>query len=207
MSYSIAPSKNGSAEIRDRADTFLTIVSGLPRSGTSMMMRMLERGGMKVLVDQHRRPDEDNPRGYYEFEAVKKTKENGEWLAGSEGCAVKMVYRLLYDLPQDRSYRVLFMRRKLEEVLASQRTMLERNGATNDGASDEEMARLFITELSAFGKWARQQRHFRMIDVDYNRILQEPRGELERVKSFLGVPLDLDAMVGVVDESLYRNRK
>ncbi|HEX2477041.1 MAG TPA: sulfotransferase family protein, partial [Lacipirellulaceae bacterium] len=140
-------------------------------------------------------------------EAVKKTNESTEWLTGSEGCAVKMVYRLLYDLPQDRSYRVLFMRRKLEEVLASQRTMLERNGATNDGASDEQMARLFIAELSAFGKWVAQQQHIRTIDVDYNRILSEPRGELERVKSFLGVGLDVDAMVDVVEESLYRNRK
>jgi hypothetical protein len=207
MSYSIAPSRNGSVVTPDRADTFLTIVSGLPRSGTSMMMRMLERGGMKVLVDQNRQPDEDNPRGYYEFEAVKKTKDNTEWLTGSEGCAVKMVYRLLYDLPQDRSYRVLFMRRKLEEVLASQRTMLERNGGTNDGASDEQMAQLFISELNAFGKWVVKQRHIRMIDVDYNRIVREPRSELERVKSFLSVDLSVDAMVDVVDESLYRNRK
>jgi hypothetical protein len=207
MTYSIAPSRNGSVVTPDRADTFLTIVSGLPRSGTSMMMRMLERGGMKVLMDQNRPPDEDNPRGYYEYEAVKKTKENNEWLTGSEGCAVKMVYRLLYDLPQDRTYRVLFMRRKLEEVLASQRTMLERNGGTNDAASDEQMARLFIAELSAFGKWVAQQQHIHMIDVDYNRILSEPRGELERVTSFLGVDLDVDAMVDVVDESLYRNRK
>ena len=162
---------------------------------------------MKVLIDQNRRADEDNPRGYYEFEAVKKTKDNSDWLAGSEGCAVKMVYRLLYDLPPDRSYRVLFMRRKLEEVLASQRTMLQRNGATNDGASDEEMARLFMAELNAFAKWAARQQHIRMIDVDYNRILREPRGELEKVKDFLGVELRIDAMVDVIDESLYRNRK
>jgi hypothetical protein len=207
MSYSIATPTNGSVVMPAGADRCLTIVSGLPRSGTSMMMRMLERGGMKVLVDQNRLPDEDNPRGYYEFEAVKKTKQNAEWLTGSEGCAVKMVYRLLYDLPQDRSYRVLFMRRKLEEVLASQRTMLQRNGAGHDAASDEQMAQLFLAELNAFGKWVAKQRHIRMIDVDYNRILREPRGELDRVKSFLGAGLDVDAMVEVVDESLYRNRK
>jgi sulfotransferase family protein len=207
MSHSIAAPTNGSVVTHVGSDSYLTIVSGLPRSGTSMMMRMLERGGMKVLIDQNRRADEDNPRGYYEFEAVKKTKDNSDWLAGSEGCAVKMVYRLLYDLPPDRSYRVLFMRRKLEEVLASQRTMLQRNGATNDGASDEEMARLFMAELNAFAKWAARQQHIRMIDVDYNRILREPRGELEKVKDFLGVELRIDAMVDVIDESLYRNRK
>jgi hypothetical protein len=207
MSYSIATATNGSVVRQVGSGSYLTIVSGLPRSGTSMMMRMLERGGMKVLIDQNRPPDEDNPRGYYEFEAVKKTKENTDWLAGSDGCAVKMVYRLLYDLPPDRSYRVLFMRRKLEEVLASQRTMLQRNGANNDGASDEQMARLFITELNAFSKWVARQQHIRMIDVDYNGVLREPRGELARVKDFLGVELDVDAMVDVIDESLYRNRK
>ena len=207
MSYSIAAPTSGSVVMPISVDRCLTIVSGLPRSGTSMMMRMLERGGMKVLIDQNRPPDEDNPRGYYEFEAVKKTKDNTDWLAGSDGCAVKMVYRLLYDLPQDRNYRVLFMRRKLEEVLASQRTMLQRNGATNDSESDEQMARLFIAELDAFAKWVARQQHIRMIDVDYNRILREPRGELEKVKDFLGVELDVLAMSDVIDESLYRNRK
>src|SRR5262245_35974300 len=100
---------------------FLTIVSGLPRSGTSMMMRMLETGGLPVLTDDVRTPDDDNPNGYYEFEAVKQTKQDDSWLQSSEGKAVKMVYRLLYDLPKDRSYKVLFMRRKMEEVLASQK--------------------------------------------------------------------------------------
>ena len=207
MSYSIAAPSTGSAVSPVGSDSYLTIVSGLPRSGTSMMMRMLERGGMKVLIDDNRPPDEDNPRGYYEFEAVKKTKDNTDWLAGSDGCAVKMVYRLLYDLPQDHNYRVLFMHRKLEEVLASQRTMLQRNGATNDSESDEQMARLFIAELDAFAKWVARQQHIRMIDVDYNRILREPRGELDKVKEFLGVELDVVAMSDVIDESLYRNRK
>jgi hypothetical protein len=207
MSYSIAAPTSGSVAMPISVDRCLTIVSGLPRSGTSMMMRMLERGGMKVLIDQNRPPDEDNPRGYYEFEAVKKTKDNTDWLAGSDGCAVKMVYRLLYDLPQDRNYRVLFMRRKLEEVLASQRTMLQRNGAAYDSESDEQMARLFVAELDAFAKWVARQQHIRMIDVDYNRILREPQGELEKVKDFLGVELDVLAMNDVIDESLYRNRK
>ena len=105
---------------------FLTVVSGLPRSGTSMMMRMLEQGGLPVLIDGVRTADDDNPNGYYEFEAVKQTREDASWLEGSEGKAVKMVYRLLYDLPPDRAYRVLFMTRNLDEVLASQRVMLTR---------------------------------------------------------------------------------
>jgi hypothetical protein len=185
---------------------FLTIVSGLPRSGTSMMMRMLEQGGLPVLVDHKRQPDADNPQGYYEFEAVKKTKQNASWLNESAGTAVKMIYRLLYDLPCDRSYRVVFMRRKLDEVLASQRTMLHRNGSAKDDVSDAQMAKLFESELAAFYQWASQQPHIQLIDVDYNQVLREPCSELNRVNQFLGGGLNVDAMVDVVDDSLYRNR-
>jgi hypothetical protein len=185
---------------------FLTIVSGLPRSGTSMMMRMLETGGLPVLTDQVRTPDDDNPNGYYEFEAVKQTKEDPAWLEGSEGKAVKMVYRLLYDLPADRSYKVLFMRRKLEEVLASQRVMLDRHGMA-DSVSEEQMEALFRSEIDAFYRWADKQSHLELIDVDYNRMQADPKAEAARVNRFLGGALDEDAMVAVVDQSLYRNRK
>jgi hypothetical protein len=186
--------------------SFLTVVSGLPRSGTSMMMRMLERGGMPVIVDQRREADDDNPNGYYEFEAVKKTRDDPSWLNGSSGKAVKMVYKLLYDLPKNQHYRVLFMRRKLDEVLASQRTMLERNGEKNDGVSDDTMAKLFVAELTAFENWLKQQPHIKCIDVDYNRVQREPVAELERVNEFLEGGLDVRAMADVVDSSLYRNR-
>ena len=185
---------------------FLTIVSGLPRSGTSMMMRMLESGGVPVLTDHVRTPDDDNPNGYYEFDAVKQTKEDDAWLVGSAGKAVKMVYRLLYDLPTDRTYRVLFMRRKLEEVLASQRVMLERHGVA-DNVSEAQMTALFRAEIDAFYKWVGAKSHIELIDVDYNRMQQNPRAEAERVNEFLGGMLDVDAMVVVVDQSLYRNRK
>jgi hypothetical protein len=185
---------------------YLTIVSGLPRSGTSMMMRMLDLGGMPVLIDHVRTADDDNPKGYYEFEAVKRTKEDATWLEGSAGRAVKMVYRLLYDLPKDRSYRVLFMTRKLEEVLASQRTMLNRKGSGNDSISDQQMESLFRRELQLFYDWVPQQQHIEMINVDYNRIQQDPRAELRRVHEFLGRTLDVAAMASVVDATLYRNR-
>jgi hypothetical protein len=187
-------------------DEFLTIVSGLPRSGTSMMMRMLESGGLPVLTDDVRTPDDDNPNGYYEYEAVKQTKEDPSWLAGSAGKAVKMVYRLLYDLPADRSYRVLFMRRKLDEVLASQRVMLQRHGAA-DGVSEAQMAALFRSEIDRFYDWVKRQTHIELIDVDYNRVVQNPREEIARVNEFLGGVLDEKAMASVVDGSLYRNRK
>ena len=111
---------------------FITIVSGLPRSGTSMMMRMLEAGGMPVITDNLRTADDDNPRGYFEFEPAKKTKDDPSWLNAAEGKAVKMIYKLLYDLPDRLEYRVLIMRRNMQEVLTSQRKMLDRMGILRD---------------------------------------------------------------------------
>lgn len=185
---------------------YLTIVSGLPRSGTSMMMRMLELGGMPVLTDKQRVADDDNPNGYYEFEAVKQTAEDSSWLQGSEGSAVKMVYRLLYDLPADRSYRVLFMRRNLDEVLASQQVMLNRHGVA-DEVSHAQMMKLFRAEIDSFYKWAKEKSHIDLIDVDYNLVLANPRQELAKVSDFLGGSLNVDDMIEGVDASLYRNRK
>ena len=185
---------------------YLTIVSGLPRSGTSMMMRMLELGGLPVLTDEKRGADDDNPNGYYEFEAVKQTADDPSWLDGSEGSAVKMVYRLLYDLPSDRQYRVLFMRRNLDEVLASQQVMLNRHGV-KDEVSHAQMMKLFRAEIDAFYKWVEKQAHIDLIDVDYNCMLSDSSQELAKVNDFLGGSLDLDNMLKGVDASLYRNRK
>ncbi len=186
---------------------FLTIVSGLPRSGTSMMMRMLETGGLPVMIDEIRTADDDNPNGYYEFEAVKQTKEDPSWLESSAGKVVKMVYRLLYDLPEDRTYYVLFMARDLEEVLRSQRVMLERNGTGNDGITDDQMRMMFQMEIDKFFKWIADRPCFKMIRVDYNALMQDPAAELTKVNEFLGGGLDVEAMAATVDKSLYRNRK
>jgi hypothetical protein len=185
---------------------FLTIVSGLPRSGTSMMMRMMEQGGLPVLIDHIRTADDDNPNGYYEFEAVKRTKEDAGWLDGSEGKAVKMVYKLLYDLPKNRGYRVIFMIRKLEEVLASQRVMLDRHGL-GDGVTDQQMEQLFRSELNAFYEWVSDQPHLAILKVDYNRMQERPQAEVARINEFLQGGLDTAAMTAVVDAKLYRNRK
>src|SRR5262245_20267166 len=106
----------------------IIVVSGLPRSGTSLMMQMLDRGGIPAVTDRLRAADEDNPRGYYEFEAVKRTKQDASWLPAARGRAVKLVSSLLYDLPNSEAYRVLFMQRDMDEVLESQEKMLARLG-------------------------------------------------------------------------------
>lgn len=185
---------------------FLTIVSGLPRSGTSMMMQVLEAGGLPVLTDGIRSADEDNPRGYYEFEAVKRTKDDPSWLLDAPGKVVKIIYRLLYDLPPGYEYRVVFMQRDLAEVLRSQTAMLERNGRPPGALGDDQMRRVFERELRDFRSWISQQPHFTLLPVSYNDLLREPRPHLTTIDEFLGGGLHVDRMLTAIDRSLYRNR-
>jgi hypothetical protein len=184
---------------------FLTVVSGIPRSGTSLMMSMLDQGGMPVLVDQIREADIDNPRGYYEYEPVKSLKRESSWVAESCGKAVKMVYLLVYDLPPDIEYRVLVMHRNLDEVLASQRAMLERLGKPSR-IDDEKMASLFRSHLVKFAAWASERPNIRVLDVNYNDMVADPAPIAVLIKAFLGGGLDTDKMAAAVDPSLYRNR-
>lgn len=184
----------------------IVVVSGLPRSGTSLCMRMLEAGGVPVLTDRQRESDDDNPNGYYEFEPVKQTRQNASWLQSAQGKAVKMVYRLLYDLPSQYVYRVLFMRRDIQEILASQRKMLERNGKPTDSVDDAEMQHLFETELANCLDWMRKQNHLNTIEVSYNKLVEDPHSVLQTFDSFLARPLDLPAMARVINPRLYRNR-
>jgi len=184
----------------------LTIVSGLPRSGTSMMMRMIDAGGIPALTDNVRVADEDNPRGYYEFEPVKKTKDDPSWLRTAGGKVVKMVYRLLYDLPADRTYRVVFMRRHLEEVIASQDVMLTRRGRAGGELGQDKLLGMFETQLAEFTEWVARQPNFNILYVDYNDVLKGPDAAARAVNEFLGGDLDTDAMRKVVEPGLYRQR-
>lgn len=186
--------------------SYLTLVSGLPRSGTSMMMKAIHAGGIEPLIDNIRRADEDNPKGYYEFEPVKKTKEDSSWLASGAGRVVKLVYRLLYDLPAQYEYRVIFMQRDMAEVLASQKKMLERSGKPGGNISNKQMAELFEAELAKCGKWLSAQPNFKVLFVDYRDMITSPKEQCERINQFLDGGLNTEAMVSAVDPSLYRNR-
>jgi hypothetical protein len=184
----------------------VTIVSGLPRSGTSMMMRMLEAGGLPPLVDGIREADDDNPLGYYEFERVKKVKEDQGWLEDARGKVVKMVSTLLVDLPTRYTYRVVFMRRRLEEILASQRRMLLRNAKPWSEADDARMTGLYQAHLRQIEAWIARQRHLSALHVSYNELLASSREHADRVNVFLGGALDVSRMVSVVDQNLYRQK-
>jgi hypothetical protein len=184
----------------------IVVVSGLPRSGTSMMMKMLEAGGLLILTDHIRTADEDNPKGYYEFERVKQIEHDQAWLPDAKGRVVKMIAALLKHLPADYAYKVIFMRRGIEEVLASQRQMLIRRGEPTDAVSDEQMAKLFRRHVVRVQAWLAEQPNVETIYVEYADILNAPMQQAERVSEFLDGGLDVTKMAGVVDPSLYRQR-
>jgi hypothetical protein len=185
----------------------IVVVSGLPRSGTSMMMKMLEAGGIPPLTDHQRAADEDNPKGYYEFERVKKLKEGDyAWLEQAEGRAVKVISALLEHLPGDYRYRVLFMKRAMPEILASQKEMLIRRGEDPKSVPDEEMAGLFTQHLAKLENWLEGQKNITVLYLNYNTLLEDPEPYVHQINAFLGDGLDTAQMSAVVDPKLYRQR-
>lgn len=182
----------------------IIVVSGLPRSGTSLMMQMLENGGVDVVTDHLRAADADNPRGYYEFEKVKRIKQDASWLPDVQGKAFKMVSQLLYDLPPGEKYRIIFMERDLDEVLASQEQMLARLGRT--AAPHAVLKRSYTLHLERLHEWLGRRPHTAVLRVSYNDLIQRPGREAKRVSEFLGGKPDAEAMAGTVEPSLYRNR-
>ncbi|MCH7664969.1 MAG: sulfotransferase [Acidobacteria bacterium] len=185
----------------------IVVVSGLPRSGTSMTMKMLEAGGLELVQDGVRSADEDNPKGYYEDQRVMKLHDmtDKSWLKATRGKGVKIVSNLLRSLPADNNYRVLFIRRDIQEILASQAKMLERRG--EDSATDDQrMAELFAADVWRAQYLLERQPQFEWIEVNYREVLADPGRHARRIQTFLGLDLAVDRMAEVVDPSLYRNR-
>jgi hypothetical protein len=185
----------------------ITVVSGLPRSGTSMMMKMLEAGGKKVLTDSLRTADEDNLKGYYEDERVKALHQDNAWISEAEGQVVKVISYLLKYLPEGHKYRIIFMERKIAEVLASQKKMMRRRGEPTDDVPDDIMTGIFQKHLDETYAWLSNQPSMQVLYISYNDSLDEPEDCAEKVNSFLGGGMDIEKMMQVVDPSLYRQRK
>lgn len=186
---------------------FITVVSGLPRSGTSMMMKMLDAGGIPPIQDGIRTADIDNPKGYYEYERVKKlNKGDTAWLLGADNKAVKIISALLTHLPEGYQYKVLFMRRPLDEVLASQAKMLVRRG--EEQSDDAQMKTLFTKHLAQVEQFMVNHPTLDVLDVDYMTLAQNPMGQLPNIVQFLGKEneMSISAMAAIADPTLYRNR-
>ena len=184
----------------------ITIVSGLPRSGTSLMMQMLVAGGMAALADGERVADVDNPKGYLEWERIKTLPNDPGCIAEGEGKVVKVISRLLLSLPAGREYRVVFMQRPLAEVLASQDAMLKHRGTYKEGANPTIIAGAFEKHLREVYAWMDGRPYVKALRVPYHEVLSGPKEIGQRIAGFLGTALNVEAMVGQVDGSLYRNR-
>ena len=190
---------------KTKAQTVI-VVSGLPRSGTSMMMKMLAEGGLPVLTDSIRSADEDNPNGYFELEQVKQLADGqNEWLANADHKIVKIISALLEHLPPKHHYKILFMEREIAEILASQHKMLARRIEASK-ISDEEMETQFREHLKAIRYWLARQPNMEVLYVDYNRMMASPDDYLQRIADFVDEPLDVGKMRSVPNERLYRNR-
>ncbi len=192
---------------RFRSGRPVVVVSGLPRSGTSMAMKMLEAGGLSLVVDNVRTADEDNPKGYFEDERVKglAEMEDTRWVRAARGKVIKVVSSLLGHLPPDNDYRVVFMRRDLREVLASQAKMLARRGETSHTPDDQLLA-AYERHLEKLEFQLRFRPNFEVLYLNYAEVVAEPATAARRIAEFLGGGLEVVRMVEAVDGALYRNR-
>ena len=186
----------------------VVVVSGLPRSGTSMMMKMLDAAGLPIMTDHERTADEDNPKGYFEYERVKDLakEQDKSWVRGARGKVVKVISHLLAELPDENFYRVILMRRDVSEILASQNKMLDRRGEENP-IEDEKAKEQYLRHLVDVQYLARKRPNFEMIEVNYREALDDPLPFATAVNEFLGGRFDVEAMASVVDPELYRNRR
>ncbi|MDH3519485.1 MAG: sulfotransferase [Myxococcales bacterium] len=188
------------------ARDFVTLVSGVPRSGTSLMMQMLGAGGFPLLTDGLREPDEHNPRGYFEFEAAKRTLRDTSWLAQALGRAVKLVHALVASLPDAYPYRVILLRRPLGQVVASQRAMLARFGGVEGVLPDARLSEIFAAQLADLERWAEGQPRVTLLGVETERLVADPAAVASEVAAFLGGELDEAAMAGAYEPSLWHQR-
>jgi hypothetical protein len=191
-----------------KGNDVITIVSGLPRSGTSMMMKMLDRGNMLILTDHNRESDVDNPKGYYEFDKVKELEHDNSWLEMACGKAVKIVSPLLQHLPINTThrYKIIFMLRSLDEVLASQRKMADRLSEHEERIKDNILKHTYSIHLEEVRNWMEKEENIEFVYLNYSDVISNPLSASEEIQNFLDTPLNTGEMAGIIDHSLYRQR-
>ena len=171
------------------------------------MMKMLENCGIEPFIDNIRIPDEDNPKGYYELERVKQLEKDNSWLHKAQGKVVKVISMLLYHLPPGYEYKVIFMQRNMDEVLASQAAMLLRKGKNNNGISDEELSVNFARHLKSIETWLKQQSNIKVLYISYNELLKSPHKNVIKINNFMNHLLNDAKMLEIIDPGLYRQRR
>ncbi len=173
-----------------------------------MAMRMLEAGGVPIVTDRLRAADEDNPNGYYELERVKRLGKETDysWLNEAQGKAIKIVSHLIMNLPCQLRYKIVFLNRAVDEVVASQNKMLARRGEKWDASRDGRVAALFEQHLREVKAWMESQLDVEVLYLNYGEVVANPEVEAKRLSRFIGGDLDWKNMSAAVDPGLYRNR-
>jgi len=201
------PKREQPQDAKDARAMEFVLVSGLPRSGTSLMMQMLDAGGMDIMTDAKREADNDNPRGYYEWEDIRQLPRNPRIIEQAEGKVVKVVSALLPHLPPRHTYKILFMKRPVSEVVRSQHTMITNHGKSvkTDAAHLEKQQDMHVGQiLERLGKAPQ----IKLLEVAYPELVAQPAGWIDKIRTFIGedrLP-HREAMAAAVDPKLYRNR-
>jgi hypothetical protein len=198
--------KSAQSAKEGESESMITIVSGLPRSGTSLMMQMLDAGGVSILTDGERQADADNPGGYYEWERIKLLRQEPSCIDEAEGKVVKVISQLLFALPGGREYKVIFMERPLAEVLASQAEMIRHRGSSGAELGQAALVTAFEAHLKQVHAWLRDKTNLSLCRLSYHQVISEPRHAAEAIQNFLERALNVEAMARQVDPGLYRQR-
>lgn len=180
----------------------ITLVSGLPRSGTSLMMQMLDKGGISILEDKKRKADISNPKGYYEYEPVMSLYKDNTWLNKGQNKGIKIVAPLLKYLDDQYRYKIIFMKRDLNEIIQSQQKMIGKN----EDVFPLKLYNQFQKLIANVQVWNSKHPGVEILYVDYKQLLNNPKPLLDKIEKFIGIPLEKDKMESCIDKSLYRNR-
>lgn len=180
----------------------ITIVSGLPRSGTSMMMQILNAGGLTPLTDKKRAPDSDNPKGYFEYEKAKALDKDDSWLPKAQGKVFKLVVQLIPHLPNDFEYKIILMRRHMDEILKSQQIMLEKD----DKNVDDIVRKIFKRDIRKAQECSLKKKNIKLIEIWYPKVIKNTQKQIDNIVDFLDIDLNKEEMIRVVDPKLYRNK-
>ena len=184
----------------------ITVVSGLPRSGTSMMMQILAAAGGHVLTDDQRPPDEDNPLGYFEYHQATTLAQDTSWLPAARGKVVKVVAQLLPALPKGEHYNVIFMDRDLNEVIASQAAMLARRERVGAEMSQTQLIQTYKVQVERVLKGLSLRPEVRLLKINYDELLTHPKAGITSLAEFLGPPFDESSAAAAIRPTLRRQK-
>ncbi len=184
----------------------ITIVSGLPRSGTSLMMQILKEGGMNLLTDNIREADENNQRGYYEFEKVKKMAIDNSWLVNADGKVIKIIAQLLRFLPHTFDYKIIFMERDYSEVINSQNKMIKNLGTKNQKMDAELLKKIFLKQVVSIKEMLVHQENCSVEFINFKDLIFDSKNTIEKINRFMNQNLNEEKMLSAIIPQLYRER-